>query len=121
MEHEVRIDDTGATFSCGEQESVLTGMSRLGRKGIPVGCRGGGCGVCKVQVIHGDYQTRPMSRQHVSSVEESCGIALACCLLPRSDLTVRIVGRLRKAVGAPPYRGDFGAMTAPSLMLSSAS
>ena len=50
MEYQVLIEDTGEHYACDERESVLHGMARLGRRGIPLGCRGGGCGICKVQI-----------------------------------------------------------------------
>jgi ferredoxin len=53
---QILIEDTGETYACAEGETLLKAMERLGRKGIPVGCRGGGCGVCKVQVTQGDCQ-----------------------------------------------------------------
>ncbi len=37
----VTIADTGEVFRCGEDETLLAGMERLGKRGIPVGCRGG--------------------------------------------------------------------------------
>ena len=40
-----------ADFEVPGDDHLLRGMERLGRRGIPVGCRGGGCGVCKVQVL----------------------------------------------------------------------
>ena len=99
MKHEIHIEDTGEHYPCDEQETVLNGMARLGRKGIPVGCRGGGCGVCKVQVTSGAYQTtRTMSRQHVSLDEQEHGTVLACCIQAQSDLRLRVVGKLHKAV-----------------------
>ena len=52
--HTVTIADTGESYRCAEHRSVLEGMEALGKKGIPVGCRQGGCGVCKVQVLEGD-------------------------------------------------------------------
>ena len=99
MKHEIHIEDTGERYACDEQETVLNGMARLGRKGIPVGCRGGGCGVCKVQVTRGDYRTtRTMSRGHVSVDEEEHGTVLACCIQAQSDLSLKVVGKLHKAV-----------------------
>jgi len=72
-------------------------MERLGRRGIPVGCRGGGCGICRVQVIgDGKYHTSKMSRAQVSAADEADGICLACKLIPESDLQVRPLGFLRK-------------------------
>lgn len=99
MKHEVLIEDTGERYPCDEQETVLNGMARLGRKGIPLGCRGGGCGVCKVQVTGGSYESaRTMSRQHVSADEQAHGTVLACCILARSGLSLKVVGKLHQAV-----------------------
>ena len=58
----VLIEDSGETVLCETRDNVLRAMEALGRRGIPVGCRGGGCGVCKVQVLDGVYHTRKMSR-----------------------------------------------------------
>ena len=99
--HQVLIEDTGETYSCDEQESILTGMARLGRRGIPLGCRGGGCGVCKVQVVKGSFEAGPMSRAHISEEELAAGAALACRIRPHSDLSVQVVGKMKKTVCRP--------------------
>lgn len=62
MKHQITIEDTAEHYPCDEHESVLHGMARLGRRGIPLGCRGGGCGVCKVQVTQGSYEAKVMSQ-----------------------------------------------------------
>ncbi len=98
MRHDALIEDTGEHFPCTDQESVLAAMTRIGRRGIPAGCRGGGCGICKVQVTHGEYQCRPMSRSHVSLADQSVGIVLACCITARSDLSLRVLGKMRNSV-----------------------
>lgn len=84
-------------FEARSDEHLLRGMERLGRRGIPVGCRGGGCGVCKVQVLAGDYRTIKMSRDCVSSAEQAQGYALACRLYAESDLEIRVVGKMSRA------------------------
>ena len=98
MSYKVTIEDTGEEFFCKETQHLLAGMQQLGKKGIPVGCRSGGCGVCKVQITSGDYQTKKMSRDHVSASEEESGIALACRISPRSDIRLQVLGHLKKAV-----------------------
>ncbi|SRR6056297_2804140 len=95
--YEVFITDTGESFRCAAGQTLLTGMERLGRKGIPVGCRGGGCGVCKVHVTAGDIQCRKMSRAHVSAEEEARGIVLACRCRPVSDIRLAVIGSMDKA------------------------
>lgn len=112
--HTITLLDTGESYRCAEQRSVLDGMAALGKRGIPVGCRGGGCGVCKVQVLRGPVLKGAMSRDHVSEQEEAAGAALACRIRPAGDLELRVLGRMRKAVfrladspagsSAPPTR-----------------
>lgn len=97
----VQIEDSGEVFSCGAEQNLLRAMEVLGRRGIPVGCRGGGCGVCKVRVTQGRYRTRKMSRACLSEDEERGGVVLACKLFACSDLSVTVVGLLHKAVTRP--------------------
>lgn len=93
---EITISDSGDSFLCKEGQNVLLAMERLGRRGIPVGCRGGGCGICRVQVLgDGKYRTTKMSRAQVSEEDEANGIALACKLIPEGDLQIRPLGFLR--------------------------
>jgi ferredoxin len=61
---------------------------RAGLAALPVGCRRGGCGVCKVRLLEGEIQAEPMSRAHVGPAERAAGWALACRIRPRSDLVL---------------------------------
>ena len=97
----ITIAETGESYRCLDERSVLEGMEALGRKGIPVGCRQGGCGVCKVQVLEGAYSKRVMSRAHVSAEEEAGGCVLSCRIRPASDLRVSVVGAMKKNVCRP--------------------
>ncbi len=98
----VLIEETGETYRCSPQESLLAGMERLGKKGIPVGCRGGGCGVCKVEIASGTYFKRVMSRDYVSVEDEAAGRVLACRVRPTSDITLRVIGKMAKNVCRTP-------------------
>lgn len=95
---DVLIEDTGEHYACGDGRSLLDGMVALNRKGIPVGCRNGGCGVCKVAILSGEVQTRVMSRAHVSEADEQDGRLLACCVQPRSNIRLQVLGPMRKSV-----------------------
>ena len=94
----ITIEDTGESYRCADYRSVLEGMEALGKKGIPVGCRSGGCGVCKVRITSGDYQKRVMSREHVSAEEEASGCVLSCRIKPNSDLHLKVLGQMKKNV-----------------------
>jgi ferredoxin len=95
---DVLIEDTGEHYACAESRSLLDGMEALGRKGIPVGCRNGGCGVCKVAITEGQYIARVMSREHVSEAEEAQGHVLACRVRPASDIRLAVIGKMKKSV-----------------------
>lgn len=96
------IADTGESFTCTPGQSVLTALERCGRRAIPIGCRGGGCGVCRVEVVGaGAYRALKMSRAQVTSADADAGIALACKLIPEGDLTVRPLGP-RRSTPPPP-------------------
>ncbi|WP_411888108.1 2Fe-2S iron-sulfur cluster-binding protein [Hydrocarboniphaga effusa] len=96
--YQVLIADTSEVVTCSSGQNVLAGMEQLGRKGIPVGCRGGGCGVCKVRVLTGEYETGRMSRACVNQEEQDEGIALACKLYPKGDLELQVIGKMLRAV-----------------------
>ncbi len=98
-EFHITLADSGTQFVCKDGQNVLAAMERLGRRGIPVGCRGGGCGICRVQVLEGArYRTQKMSRAQVSEDDLAAGICLACKLIPEGDLTLRALGLLRRVV-----------------------
>ena len=101
MPHTVTIADTGEHYACTGDESLLSAMARLGRRGIPVGCRGGGCGVCKIEVLAGEFHTRAMSRDHVSDDDVAHQRLLACRVYPSSDLSLKVIGKLQKKVCTP--------------------
>ena len=93
----VQIAQTGESYACATSESLLAGMLRLGRKGIPVGCVSGGCGVCKVRIVEGSVTLLgPVSRAHVSADEQACGYTLACRVAPSCAVRLEVAGKLKK-------------------------
>ncbi len=96
--HSITLEDTGESFRSSETRTVLDGMAALGKKGIPVGCCGGGCGVCKIEIISGTYRKRVMSREHISVEDEANNRVLACRVWPTSDLRLKVLGKMSKSV-----------------------
>lgn len=105
----VYVAQTNESYACATSESLLQGMLRLGRKGIPVGCVNGGCGVCKVHVLEGQCQSLgPISRAHVSAEEQAQGFTLACRVAPLTPVRLEVVGKFEK-----PFTKGFAAKAAP--------
>ncbi len=94
MIHRVSIKNTGESFACAEDVHVLAAMEQARCHGIPVGCRNGGCGACRVQVTAGSFHTKKMNRAVVSAAEEADACVLACKLYPQGDITVNALGRV---------------------------
>ena len=87
---EIYVEDKDTRFHCAEEQRLLHAMQAQGLGSIPVGCKGGGCGVCRIQITRGDYETRKMSRAHVTEEDERQGIVLSCRVVPKSDLSLRL-------------------------------
>jgi ferredoxin len=85
------IEIDGQSFICPKGKTLLIAMKKMGVNYLPLGCCAGGCGVCKVRVLEGDYETKVMSRAKVSIEDEARGFALACRILPKSDLKIERV------------------------------
>lgn len=107
MGYAITLDDSSQRFDCAEGLNVLQGMMLRGRRGIPVGCRGGGCGVCKVRVLDGRYSTGMMSAGCVSLEERESGMALACKLFPETDLRLAVVGKIARVLERESARFHF--------------
>jgi ferredoxin len=106
MPHQVTIQDSGEVFHCAEDMNVLAAMEQARCHGIPVGCRNGGCGACKVCVTTGRFKTRKMNRAVVSLKDESEQCVLACKTYPLGDIVVRVLSTSRRA-GVPANNAGF--------------
>ena len=59
----VTVAPEGRTFRCPDTKSILVGVEHSGGADtIQVGCRSGGCGVCRVEVLDGTYTAKRMSK-----------------------------------------------------------
>lgn len=71
-------------------ETVLSGLYKAGYS-YTVGCRRGGCGICKLDVLAGDFTyNRPVAESVVSADERTDGTCLSCRAVPDSDLTIQM-------------------------------
>jgi ferredoxin len=88
----IRVTD-GGTAACRPGTSVLRALIAAGRRDIPLGCRSGGCGVCRIRVESGRYTVGPMSAAEVDATDVATGIALACRTHPLTDVRITVLGR----------------------------
>jgi ferredoxin len=84
----VEVAGGDKVFHCSEDQSLLNAMISAGRCGIKVGCRNGGCGICRVRITDGRYSSKKMTRSRISEGDEAEGIVLACRVFPSSDISL---------------------------------
>lgn len=98
MKYPIHIEGIDTVFYCDEKDSILTGLLKSSSKGIQVGCRGGGCGVCKIRIDSGHYVAGTMSVGHVSAEQREQGEALACKVYPRGEIHLSVLGKVRRKI-----------------------
>lgn len=65
-------------FAVAADESLLAAIERVECRSELIGCRNGGCGLCRVQLFGGRVRLGKMSRRFVSIDAERERFALAC-------------------------------------------
>lgn len=97
----VEIDGAEGAFACRDDQNLLVAMISARRTDIKIGCRNGGCGICRVRIARGAYQSQKMTRSRISESDEQQGIVLACRIMPQSDIAVTPLPLMpRKGAGA---------------------
>ncbi len=86
--HQVAMAGDAGAFNAAEDISVLVAMERAGQHLIDVGCRGGGCGKCRIRILEGEYFSKRMSRAWVSEEQQAQGQVLACRVFARGNLVI---------------------------------
>jgi len=73
-----------------DDETVLAALHRAGHA-VRSGCRRGGCGICKVDLVEGDVAyTHPVAPSVLSDAERADGACLSCRAVPEGDVAVRL-------------------------------
>ncbi len=89
--HRIRDLTHGHSFEVPEGKPLLRSMELAGQGCIAVGCRNGGCGICKIRIVAGAFRTGRMSRSQISERDEQQGCVLACRIIPLSNLDVEVL------------------------------
>lgn len=86
--HTISIVGCEGPLSVRGDRPLLHGLMSVRQTPVKVGCRGGGCGVCRIMVHDGHHRTLPMNRCRISAEEEAAGVRLACRVIPEGDMTI---------------------------------
>jgi ferredoxin len=98
---EVTILPDGIRVSAEDGDTLLRALSRAGLR-YRVGCKRGGCGICKVQLILGEVSyERPIATTVLTDDERVEGICLSCRAVPLTNIVIELQegDRLRRVLG----------------------
>jgi propane monooxygenase reductase subunit len=86
--YEVKVEPFGHTFTCDADESILEGALR-NKVFLRYGCKHGGCGTCKAQIVDGDVDLTASSYALPPS-ERDRGTILVCQSYPVDDCVIDV-------------------------------
>jgi CDP-4-dehydro-6-deoxyglucose reductase len=98
---EVTILPDRMQVTAGDDETLLRAMARAGLR-YRVGCKRGGCGICKVQLLLGEVRyERPVADSVLSDDERVAGVCLSCRAVPLTNIVIELQesDRLCKVLG----------------------
>jgi ferredoxin len=98
---EVTILPDGVRVTAAEAETLLRALARAGLR-YRVGCKRGGCGICKVQLVLGEVTyERPIAANVLTDDERVEGICLSCRAVPLTNIVIELQegDRLRRVLG----------------------
>ena len=98
---EVTILPDGVHVAAHADETLLRALARAGLR-YRVGCKRGGCGICKVQLKLGEVSyERPIAESVLSDDERVEGICLSCRAVPLTNIVIELQegDRLRRVLG----------------------
>jgi len=87
---EITILPDGERVVARPDENVLTALTRAGL-GYRIGCKRGGCGICKVHLLLGEVRyERPIAESVLSDEERVAGICLSCRAVPLTNVLIEL-------------------------------
>jgi ferredoxin len=87
---EVTVLPDGVRICAADGETVLGALGRAGLR-YRIGCRRGGCGICKLLLLGGEVRyERPIAESVLSDDEKVAGICLSCRAVPITNVLVEL-------------------------------
>ena len=86
----VTVQPGGEVVYLDPDETVLSGLYKAGYA-YAVGCRRGGCAICKVDCLSGQFvYDHPIADTVLTAGERADGTCLTCRAVPKGDITIEM-------------------------------
>ena len=84
----ITLTPVSQAIACAPDDTVLTAILR--GASVMYGCRGGGCGTCRMRLTSGSIDHGRCSTAVLSDEDKATGWFLSCQARPLADLTVEL-------------------------------
>jgi CDP-4-dehydro-6-deoxyglucose reductase len=86
----VTVHPGGTSVSVESGLTILEGLFGAGYA-YRIGCRRGGCGICKVDLVEGEVEyNRTVAETVLSETERRHRVCLSCRAVPRGNVTIAL-------------------------------
>lgn len=86
----VTIQPDGENIPAREGETILEALKNSGYS-YRVGCRRGGCAICKIDLLSGTVSyNRPVAANVLTEEEKAEGTCLSCRAVPEEDVVIQL-------------------------------
>ena len=84
------VQPDGVSVDLAPDETIFEGLRRHGYA-YRIGCRRGGCAICKVDLLAGEVEyNRPVAEKVLTDDERAAGTCLSCRAVAVTDLTITL-------------------------------
>lgn len=88
---DIVVEPNGVVVPANEGDTIMAALNKNGYTFL-LGCRRGGCGICKVRVDDGGFEhNRPVAESALSAEEREEGVCLGCRAVPQSDIRITLM------------------------------
>lgn len=88
---EIIVEPNEVQVPVTEGDTIMAALNKNGYTFL-LGCRRGGCGICKVRVIEGTIEhNRPVAESALPAEERAEGVCLGCRAVPQGDIRIALL------------------------------
>ncbi|MDA5195038.1 2Fe-2S iron-sulfur cluster-binding protein [Govanella unica] len=88
--YKVKVLGAELLYACPEDQTLMRAMGWSTERSVPIGCRKGACGVCRIKILSGAFETSSQASRHITVEDATQGYVLGCRTRPNSDLVIDI-------------------------------
>lgn len=88
---DIIVEPNGVVVPASDGDTIMAALNKNGYTFL-LGCRRGGCGICKIVVEEGETEhNRPVADTALPAEERAAGVRLGCRAVPQTDIRISLM------------------------------